>query len=135
MRFALSLVSVVVPVFLIACQTSAPPTQPKAASSPVSSASAPASVPAAPAPVEAAKPVSSEMARNIANNCFTCHGPEGRSPGTMPSLTRLSADKIAARLREFRSGAETSTVMGRHAKAYTDAEIDAVAKYIASQNK
>jgi len=72
------------------------------------------------------------MARNIANNCFTCHGPGGRSPGAIPSLDRLSAATIASRLKGFKNGTEPSTVMGRHAKAYSDAEIEAVARYIAS---
>ncbi|HEY8554056.1 MAG TPA: c-type cytochrome [Burkholderiales bacterium] len=72
------------------------------------------------------------MARNIAHNCFTCHGPGGRSPGAIPSLDRLSAATIASRLKGFKDGTEPSTVMGRHAKGYSDAEIEAVARYIAS---
>ena len=79
--------------------------------------------------------ISYAAAQSIANNCFTCHGPDGRSPGTIPSLSRLSAERIASSLRGFKSGTEASTVMGRHAKAYTDAEIDAVANYIAGLQK
>lgn len=79
--------------------------------------------------------ISYAAAQSIANNCFTCHGPDGRSPGTIPSLSRLSAERIASNLRGFKNGTEPSTVMGRHAKAYTDAEIDAVANYIASLQK
>lgn len=71
----------------------------------------------------------------LANNCFTCHGPNGRSPGGMPSLHTLSANEIAARLKQFKSGERPSTVMTRHAKGYSEAELDALAKYIASLNK
>lgn len=87
------------------------------------------------ASVPVASSVTPEAARNMANNCFTCHGPKGKSPGSIPSLNRLSAAGIADKLRNFRSGALPSTVMGRHVKAYSDNEIDAVAAYIAALNK
>ncbi len=74
-------------------------------------------------------------AANMANNCFTCHGPDGRSPGSIPSLNTQTAAAIAATLKAFKSGARPSTVMGRHAKGYSDAEIDALANYIGNLNK
>jgi sulfide dehydrogenase cytochrome subunit len=86
---------------------------------------------AKPAPAEPAKPITPEMARNLAGNCFTCHGPNGRSPGSIPSLVTLSGGDIAAKLKRFKSGEAPSTVMGRQAKGYTDAEIEAVANYLA----
>lgn len=79
--------------------------------------------------------VSNEAAANMARNCFACHGPRGRSPGTIPSLHQQSADKIANLMKGFKSGDEPSTVMGRHAKGYSEAEIDAIAQYIAGLNK
>lgn len=79
--------------------------------------------------------ISTEAAANMARNCFACHGPQGRSPGTIPSLHQHTADKLAAQLRDFKSDAQPSTVMGRHAKGYSEAEIDAISKYIADLNK
>jgi len=70
-------------------------------------------------------------AANIANNCFACHGPRGVSPGTIPSIHTFSAEYLAEALRAFKTDKRASTVMGRHAKAYSDAEIDAIARYIA----
>ncbi len=127
LSFTLSVLALV----LGACQTAPVP---EAASSsgttiPPTTASAPRST------TEPAKPVASETARTLAQNCFICHGPNGRSPGAIPSLSRLSAQRIASRLRDFKSGAAPSTVMGRHAKAYSESEIDAVASYIATVNK
>lgn len=116
------LVMVMVTLGLSACQTTPAPT-------PAATAATEAK------PVDAPKPITPEAARNLANNCFTCHGPNGRSPGSMPSLWTLSADDIAKRLKDFKSGAAPSTVMGRHAKGYTDAELEAVAKYIAGLKK
>lgn len=82
-----------------------------------------------------AAPVTPGAAANMANNCFTCHGPDGRSPGSIPSLNTQTADTIAATLKAFKSGARPSTVMGRHAKGYSDAEIDALANYIGNLSK
>ncbi len=83
-------------------------------------------------PAKAAAPITAAAAANMGNNCFTCHGPEGRSPGSIPSLAGKSADALVKSIQDFKSGARASTVMGRHAKGYTDAEIAAIANYISS---
>ena len=75
---------------------------------------------------------SERYAAILANNCFTCHGPGGRSPGEIPSLSQLSAADLATAVKQFRSGERASTVMGRLAKGYSDADIEAIATYIAS---
>lgn len=79
-----------------------------------------------------AAPITAAAAANMGNNCFTCHGPEGKSPGSIPSLNGKSVDVIVKTLNDFKSGARPSTVMGRHAKGYTDAEIAAIASYISN---
>lgn len=84
---------------------------------------------------EPAKPITPIAAANMANNCFACHGPNGVSPGTIPPLNLLTVQNIADNMQAFKSGARPSTVMGRHAKAYSDAEINAIAGYIAGLNK
>jgi len=107
---------------LTACQT--PSTVPP-------SGTTAAAKPAEVKPAESGKPPTDDALRVIVANCFNCHGPNGQSPGSIPSLNTLSADDIAARLKSFKTGGTASTVMGRHAKGYSDAEIDAMAKYIA----
>ena len=72
-------------------------------------------------------------ARLIALSCAGCHGPDGRSPGSIPSLNGRSATALAMALRAFRT--EPATVMGRIAKGYSDEEIDAVARQIATDWK
>jgi cytochrome c553 len=66
----------------------------------------------------------------LAGNCFACHGPDGHSPGTVPSIDRLGKKRLVSDMHDFRSGAAPSTVMGRQAKGYSDAEIEAIADYI-----
>lgn len=92
---------------------------------------APETAPVAPA----AAAISPAAAANMAGNCFTCHGPNGRSPGSIPSLHNQNAATIAAALKAFKSGARPATVMDRQAKGYSDAEIDALAGYIGKLNQ
>jgi cytochrome subunit of sulfide dehydrogenase len=116
-----------IPVLLIAgvaataCSTTPPPPPAKPA--------------AAPAPQVVEKPVTPAAAVNMANNCFACHGPNGVSPGSIPSLHALTAQNISEMLKAFKGGQRPSTVMGRHAKGYTNTEIEAISNYIASLNK
>ena len=69
----------------------------------------------------------------LSSSCAGCHGPDGRSPGAIPAISGKSAEFIRTALDEFRSGKRASTVMGRHAKAYTDEEIALIADYLASR--
>lgn len=59
----------------------------------------------------------------IASTCYTCHGTHGVSPSTIPSIDYIPADRMIETLRAYKSGARYSTIMGRHASAYTDEEI------------
>lgn len=68
----------------------------------------------------------------LSNSCSACHGTDGKSPGAIPSINGKSARFINQALLEFRSGTRTSTVMGRHAKGYSDKEIKLIADYFAS---
>jgi sulfide dehydrogenase cytochrome subunit len=68
----------------------------------------------------------------LAHTCITCHGPEGRSQGAIPSLTTLSSADITTALQAFRAETRPSTVMHRIAKGLDDADITAVATYFAT---
>ncbi len=69
----------------------------------------------------------------LAGTCFSCHGPDGRSAGAMPVIAGKSAAYIAAKLAAFKSGAAEATVMNRIARGFSEAEIKAVAKYLAAR--
>jgi len=112
---------IVCTLIVAACATQPSPND----RAPVTAAAAPAETP----------PPSAASAAMIAHNCFTCHGPGGRSPGAIPSINTLGANDIAVALRQFKTGQRPATVMSRHAKGYSDVEIDAVANYIATLNK
>lgn len=105
---------------------------------------APPAAPAAPAPAAAAPaaavvatpaPPTPAAVKNMVSNCFSCHGTDGRSAGSIPSLTGINAQQALVVLQGFKSGALPSTVMTRHAKGYTDAELEAIANYIGTNLK
>lgn len=58
-----------------------------------------------------------------ASACFSCHGPDGRSEGGMPTLAGMTADSMYRALTDFRSGARPATVMHQHAKGYTEEQL------------
>jgi sulfide dehydrogenase cytochrome subunit len=80
----------------------------------------------APAAAQADGPTVEALARN----CMTCHGEDGISPGSMPTLYGKSADWMTAQLLEFRSGARQSTIMGRVMGAFTDEDIVTLADHL-----
>lgn len=71
----------------------------------------------------------------LSASCEACHGTNGNSPGTIPSLTGRSADYLLQALAGFKSGERQATVMDRHARAYTDEELRLIAEHFAQQNK
>jgi len=97
-------------------------------------APAPATTPA-PAAAAPSAPPSPAAVVNMISNCYSCHGTDGRSPGSIPSLTGKNAEQALLVLKEFKSGRLAATVMTRHAKGYTDAELEALANYIGTNLK
>jgi sulfide dehydrogenase cytochrome subunit len=70
----------------------------------------------------------------LANACAGCHGTYGASAGpAMPSLAGQSKEAIVVAMQKFKSGERPSTVMGRLAKGYTDADFAAMGTFFAGQ--
>jgi cytochrome c553 len=74
----------------------------------------------------------SPSGRLLASNCFQCHGTDGKGPG-FEKLAGKSAEDIYHELAEMRAGKEGDGLMSRHAKGYTDAQLRAIAQYLASR--
>ena len=87
-----------------------------------------ASVAAAPAAAQ-----SPDATRDIAATCANCHGTNGVSRGTVPSLAGQTKADLAAKMLEFKQNQRPGTIMPQLAKGFTDAQIDAVAAWFASQ--
>ncbi|MBL6934646.1 MAG: hypothetical protein ISR48_04475 [Alphaproteobacteria bacterium] len=71
----------------------------------------------------------------MAANCDGCHGENGRSPGSIPSLAGRPAGELAGLLRSFKSGARPSTIMGRIITPFGGDEIRRLADYFAALPK
>lgn len=70
----------------------------------------------------------------LSNACAGCHGTYGGSAGpAMPSLAGQSKEAIVVAMQKFKSGERPSTVMGRLAKGYTDADFAAMGAFFAGQ--
>ena len=73
----------------------------------------------------------------LAGPCVNCHGPDGRSPGAIPSIAGLPEAELKAKLVEYKSDAPPAhstagtTIMNRLAKGYTDDQIAVLAHYYA----
>ncbi|NTW48780.1 MAG: c-type cytochrome [Chlorobiales bacterium] len=65
----------------------------------------------------------------LALSCTSCHGPDGKSAGTMPSLQGKSAEYIESQLKRYKAGEGNPSIMDRFAKAYSDEEIKLIAEY------
>jgi cytochrome subunit of sulfide dehydrogenase len=117
-------------LFGCATEPTAPPAAPKPAAAPAAAPAAPPGPPAAPA-----RQLSKMDAAVLAGNCFTCHGPNGHSPGTIPSIDTLGKKRLVSDMMDFRSGEVPSTVMGRQAKGFSDVEIEVIADYISGLKK
>lgn len=75
-------------------------------------------------------------AKLLAAGCSACHGPSGRSPGTIPSIYGRTEASLAELLRAFRADQRPgTTVMNRLSKGLTDAEIASVSREIAANWK
>lgn len=70
--------------------------------------------------------------RLLASNCFQCHGTNGRGPG-FEDIAGESAEKIYEELKEMRAGKEGRGLMVKHAMGYTDEQLRALARWLATQ--
>ena len=74
----------------------------------------------------------SNAGRNLAANCFTCHGTGGNSVGGVPpSLAARDATELFQAMKDFQTGKRPATIMHQQAKGYTDSQLQLIAAYFA----
>ena len=76
-----------------------------------------------------------DASRALAATCTGCHGTDGASGGQIPSIRGLEAERMVTLLQEFRDGKREATIMQQLAKGFTDEQIQALAKWFASQSR
>ncbi len=68
-----------------------------------------------------------------AGSCTGCHATQRIADSVIPRIAGRKAADIVQFMHEYRSGAWPSSVMGRIAKGFDDAQIDAIAAWFAAQ--
>jgi cytochrome subunit of sulfide dehydrogenase len=68
-----------------------------------------------------------------ASACTGCHAVHAIPDSVIPRIAGRPAVDIVGFMRSYRSGATPSSVMGRIAKGFDDAQIDAIAAWFAAQ--
>lgn len=76
----------------------------------------------------------SNIARNLAAACATCHGTNGASHGDMPALAGREKSFLVQQMQDFKSGKRPATVMHQIARGYSDEQVETLAAYFAAQN-
>lgn len=88
------------------------------------------------APPAGAAPLDPAATQVLVGPCANCHGPDGRSPGAIPSIAGLPEAEAMAKLLAFRAGSDPSaTVMTRLMKGYDEAQIRALARWFSEIGK
>ena len=65
--------------------------------------------------------------------CSGCHPASTRVTSPVPRLAGLDQAAIVRAMQDFRSGTRAATVMDRIAKGFTEAEVQAIAAWYATQ--
>ena len=68
-----------------------------------------------------------------ASSCTGCHAPKRVTDSVIPHIAGRKAPDIVEFMRNYRSGAWPSSVMGRIAKGFDDQQTDAIAAWFAAQ--
>lgn len=75
-----------------------------------------------------------DAAAMMAETCSGCHGTDGTSLGPVtPSIGGADKEYFVTVMKDYASGRRPSTVMGRIAKGYTEADFQAMATYFADR--
>lgn len=72
------------------------------------------------------------QAAQLASPCLVCHTLEFNSPNPIPTLAGMSAADINQALLAYRRGQAGDTIMGRHARGYSEQELGLIAAYLAT---
>jgi sulfide dehydrogenase cytochrome subunit len=75
--------------------------------------------------------------KSLAATCANCHGTDGRAVNgsSVVTLAGLPRDYIVEQLKGFKAGTRPATIMHQLSKGYSDAQIEQIAGYFASQKK
>ena len=71
-------------------------------------------------------PVRGEM---LSLSCASCHGTDGKSEAITPSIAGMGKASLHQILLDYKSGKRTETMMQKHAKGFSDEELEQIAYF------
>ena len=77
-------------------------------------------------------PVKGEM---LSLSCVSCHGTNGKSVGIMPSIAGMGKVAMQTMLMGYKNGHIKGTMMQKHAKGFSDYEIEQIAYYFSKNER
>jgi len=70
------------------------------------------------------------LGRNLAATCITCHGKNSTGTGTLEGMAK---DQLVQTMKAFKSGARPATLMQQLSKGYSEQQIELIADYFSKQ--
>lgn len=70
-----------------------------------------------------------KVATMLSLSCISCHGTDGKSPGSVPTIAGIPKTNLYKALLDYKSGKRYGTVMMKHAKGFSDYELEQIAYY------
>lgn len=62
-------------------------------------------------------------------SCASCHGTDGKSVATTSYIAGLNKSSLYQTLLDYKYGKKEGTIMQKHAKGYSDAQLEQIANY------
>lgn len=62
-------------------------------------------------------------------SCASCHGTDGKSTTITPYIAGMSKTVMYQTLLAYKNGEKTGTMMQKHVKGFTDAELEQISYY------
>lgn len=80
-------------------------------------------------------PANTTLGRNLAAQCATCHGTNGKSVAEVASLAGQPAATMVQKMKDYRDGKLPASIMHQLAKGYSDEQVALMADYFSKQAK
>ena len=71
-------------------------------------------------------PVQGQM---LSLSCASCHGTDGKSVAITPYIAGMGKEVMYQTLLDYKYGRKTGTMMQKHVKGFSDAELEQVSYY------
>lgn len=71
--------------------------------------------------------------RNLAATCALCHGTDGKGAGAFPALAGQDKAALVMKLKDFKAGKGSPTIMHQISKGFADEQIELMAAYFSAQ--